>query len=151
MAKVAPETEPPTAAQWFERPFKKPVPSSPPLGEYDITYVKRRKEVGEKFFTCKSGRKFAYFTDGALDPSCEGVSILFCHHSCGQSKYMWLMKEPFKNIFQVSVDRFGFGHSSDAPTAGYWFDQLVPEMVELVDAVYDEYKIPKEKKFFVVG
>ena len=50
----------------------------------------------------------------------------------------------------------GHGGSSDPPCAtggpaDYPFSDLVPELVELVDAVYAEFKIPKEKKFFVVG
>jgi pimeloyl-ACP methyl ester carboxylesterase len=64
---------------------------------------------------------------------------------------MWLMKEPFKDIFQISVDRIGHGGSSTTPDGGYMFDDLVPELVELIDGVYSEWKIPLEKKFFVTG
>lgn len=45
----------------------------------------------------------------------------------------------------------GHGKSSPTPKEGYPFDELVPELVELVDEVYKESKIPMEKKFFVVG
>jgi pimeloyl-ACP methyl ester carboxylesterase len=45
----------------------------------------------------------------------------------------------------------GHGKSSSTPVDGYPFDELVPELLELVDTVYKESKIPPEKKFFVVG
>jgi pimeloyl-ACP methyl ester carboxylesterase len=45
----------------------------------------------------------------------------------------------------------GHGKSSSTPVDGYPFDMLVPELVELVDAVYKESNIPMEKKFFVAG
>jgi len=121
------------------------------LETYDATYLQRKKEVGEKFFTCKSSRKLCYFTDGASNPNDEGISVVLCLHACGNNKWTWLEKEPFKDIFQISVDRMGHGRSSDTPAEGYYFDELIPELMELVDAVFSEYKIPKEKKFFVIG
>eukprot|EP00747_Dinoflagellata_sp_TGD_P082838 gnl/TRDRNA2_/TRDRNA2_161850_c0_seq2.p1 gnl/TRDRNA2_/TRDRNA2_161850_c0~~gnl/TRDRNA2_/TRDRNA2_161850_c0_seq2.p1 ORF type:complete len:325 (+),score=68.55 gnl/TRDRNA2_/TRDRNA2_161850_c0_seq2:112-1086(+) len=159
MAKVAPvesgDHESPQG-RTFEGPFKKPIPCNTPLETYDAAYLKRKKEVGEKFFTCKSGRKLCYFTDGATDPSKEGIAVVLCLHSCMLQKYMWLQQEPFKDIFQISVDRMGHGGSSDPPQPNgdafdYTFADLVPELVELMDALYKEWSIPAEKKFFVVG
>ena len=30
--------------------------------------MRRKREVGQKYLTCKSGRQFCYFTDGDPDP-----------------------------------------------------------------------------------
>eukprot|EP00746_Dinoflagellata_sp_MGD_P167701 gnl/MRDRNA2_/MRDRNA2_98542_c0_seq1.p1 gnl/MRDRNA2_/MRDRNA2_98542_c0~~gnl/MRDRNA2_/MRDRNA2_98542_c0_seq1.p1 ORF type:complete len:504 (+),score=137.50 gnl/MRDRNA2_/MRDRNA2_98542_c0_seq1:66-1514(+) len=130
--------------------FKKPIPCNPPLLAYDENYVRRKKEVGQKSFTCKSGRSFCYFTDGA-DPSQESVAVVLCLHACCTGKHLFLQPEPFTDIFQICPDRMGHGKSSPTPVDSYPFDELVPELVELVDAVYLESKIPPEKKFFVVG
>ena len=133
--------------------FTKPIPCTPPLAAYDETYVRRKREVAEReqMLTCKSGRKLCYFTDGAPDPSAEGVSVVLCLHACGQGRFQYLQKEPFVNIFQICVDRMGHGKSSSTPRTGYPFDLLVAELIELVDAVYAERKIPPEKKFFITG
>lgn len=154
MTKIAPQSEDIVGCFEFESDFARPLGEGycmPPLKAYDENYVRRRKEVGQKFFTLKSGRKFCYWTDGAPDPSKEGVAVVLCLHSCGYQKNMWLMKEPFKDIFQISVDRIGHGGSSTTPDGGYMFDDLVPELVELIDGVYSEWKIPPERKFFVTG
>ena len=83
--------------------FKKPLDCTPPLAAYDETYVRRKQEVAEReqMFTCKSGRKFCYFTDGASDPSVEGVSVVLCLHACGQGRHQFMQREPFANIFQI--------------------------------------------------
>ena len=134
--------------------FKKPLECTPPLEAYDETYVRRKQEVAEReqMFTCKSGRKFCYFTDGASDPSVEGVSVVLCLHACGQGRHQFMQREPFANIFQICVDRMGHGKSSTTPKkTGYPFDEVVAELTELIDAVFAEKKIPTDKKLFVIG
>ena len=129
--------------------FKKPLECTPPLAAYDETYVRRKQEVAEReqMFTCKSGRKFCYFTDGASDPSVEGVSVVLCLHACGQGRHQFMQREPFANIFQICVDRMGHGKSSTTPKkTGYPFDEVVAELTELIDAVFAEKKIPTDKK-----
>ena len=90
--KVAPEPRALDALGYrtFEGPYQKPIPLSPPLAAPDPHYLERKKQVGENFFACKSGRKLCYFTDGAADPSAEAVAVVLCLHSCGLQKYMWL-------------------------------------------------------------
>ena len=134
--------------------FKKPLECTPPLAAYDETYVRRKQEVAEReqMFTCKSGRKFCYFTDGASDPSVEGVSVVLCLHACGQGRHQFMQREPFANIFQICVDRMGHGKSSTTPKkTGYPFDEVVAELTELIAAVFAEKKIPTDKKLFVIG
>jgi len=118
---------------------------------YDETFMRRKREVGQKFFTCKSGRRFCYFTDGAPDPSKDGVSVVLCLHGAGQGKTAMLLKKPVPDIFQIVPDRIGHGGSSPALKEGYSFEIAVAEVMELVDAVYTERNIPQEKKFFVLG
>ena len=50
--------------------LKKPIRSKGgmEMGSLDATYLKRRQDCSDKFFTCKSGRKYCYFTDGS-DPA----------------------------------------------------------------------------------
>jgi|TARA_B110000196_G_C20913741_1_gene551858 hypothetical protein len=57
MAKVAPDNA-------LKNPLKNKQ-GGVALDSYDATYVQRRRELVEKFFTCKSGRKYCYFTDGS--------------------------------------------------------------------------------------
>jgi len=122
----------------------------PPLTAYDETYVKRQQGVEEKFFTCKSGRKFCYFTEGP-DPSKADIPVVLCLHGSSASKWFWLMPYPFQDIFLIAPDRFGMGKSSSTPEDSYSFADGCPEFLELVDHVYAEKNIPKEKKFFVTG
>jgi len=143
MAKVSPEGE-----KLFEKPIKFKFEED--LKAFDATYLKRKEAVGEKFFTCTSNRKFCYFTDGA-DPAKEGVAVVLCMHGAGCRKCTWLFKEPPKDIFQIAVDRIGLGASSSAPATGYSFEMGCKDLTELIDHVYGEFKIPKEKKFFVTG
>jgi len=131
--------------------FKKEIPCNPPLKAFDETYTKRKQAVGEKFFTCKSERRFCYFTDGEGDPKQADVAVVLCLHGASASKYLWLMPEPLKGIFMVCVDRFGHGNSSSTPEDGYSFADGCAEFVELIDHVYAENNIPTEKKFFVAG
>eukprot|EP00441_Pelagodinium_beii_P001305 CAMPEP_0197703838 /NCGR_PEP_ID=MMETSP1338-20131121/125638_1 /TAXON_ID=43686 ORGANISM="Pelagodinium beii, Strain RCC1491" /NCGR_SAMPLE_ID=MMETSP1338 /ASSEMBLY_ACC=CAM_ASM_000754 /LENGTH=534 /DNA_ID=CAMNT_0043287737 /DNA_START=68 /DNA_END=1673 /DNA_ORIENTATION=+ len=138
--KVQPEESPPT--------FKKPLRA---LTAWDAAYVKRKAEVGEKFFTCKSGRQFCYFTDGAADPSQDDVAVVLCLHGANQNKVTWLQAEPLTKIFQIVPDRFGTMGSSSTPPEGYSFADGCKEFLELVDGVYAERNIPQEKKFFVTG
>lgn len=129
--------------------FKKPIRG---LTAWDATYLKRKAEVGEKFFACKSGRHFCYFTDGAADPSQDDVAVVLCLHGASQNKTTWLLAEPLTGIFQIAVDRFGTtGGSSSTPPDGYSFAEGCKELLELVDGVYAERSIPPEKKFFVTG
>eukprot|EP00933_Yihiella_yeosuensis_P024641 TRINITY_DN19099_c0_g1_i1.p1 TRINITY_DN19099_c0_g1~~TRINITY_DN19099_c0_g1_i1.p1 ORF type:complete len:396 (-),score=73.94 TRINITY_DN19099_c0_g1_i1:95-1195(-) len=130
--------------------FKKPVKCNPPLSALDAKYVQRKQEVGSKFFKCKSGRQFSYFTDGAKDPSQDSVAVVLCLHGAACSKQSWLLPEPLENIFLISPDRFGHGFSSSTPKV-YSFSDACPELLELVDAVYADMGIPKEKKFYIVG
>jgi len=147
--KVGPEPVDPEKATV---PFKKPIQLNEALIAYDETFARRKREVGQKFFTCKSGRKFCYFTDGAPDPSKDEVSVVLCLHGAGVGKTGgYLLKEPVLDIFQIVPDRMGHGGSSPAPTEGYSFETAVAEVMELVDAVYTEKNIPQEKKFFVLG
>lgn len=145
MTKVAPEAE-------GEVLFKKPIQFKyePPLKAWDATYLRRRAEVGEKMFKCTSGRSFCYFTDGP-DPAKEGVAVVLCLHGASDRKTSWLFKEKSTDIFQICPDRMGAGKSSSCPETGYSFADGCKELTELVDAVYAEFKIPKEKKFFVTG
>jgi pimeloyl-ACP methyl ester carboxylesterase len=131
--------------------FKKPIKLKTPLTAWDATYLKRKADVGEKFFTCKSGRQFCYFTDGAADPSQVGVAVVLCLHGANQDKNSWIMQEPFTKIFQIVVDRFGAGKSSSTPVEGYSFGDGCKELLELVDGVYADRGISPEKKFFVAG
>lgn len=135
------------------KPFKKPVKLNEPLIGYDETFIARKRAVGHKSFTCISGRKFCYFTDGP-SPSEEKVHVVLCLHGAGCGKTGgYLLKKPFDDIFQIVPDRIGHGGSSPAPDykQGYSFEEAVGELMELVDAVYAEMNIPKEKKFFVLG
>jgi len=147
-AKISPEV---VDAEKATIPFKKPIKLNEPLIAYDEAFVRRKREVGQKYLTCKSGRQFCYFTDGDPDPSKDGVSVVLCLHGAGQGKTAILLKEPAPDIFQIVPDRIGHGGSSPAPKEGYSFEIAVAEVMELVDAVYTEKNIPKEKKFFVLG
>lgn len=131
--------------------FKKPLPCKPPLTAFDPTYVQRKQEVEEKTFTCKSGRKFCYFTDGAQDPSQDDVAVVLCLHGSSSSKYFWMLPQPLQGVFQICPDRFGHGNSSSTSGDGYSFADGCPEFLELMDHVYAEKKIPAAKKFFVTG
>ena len=55
--------------------LKKPIPTDPPLTEYDPKYLERKAEVGERKFALKSGRWFMYFTEG----SPEDPAVLCLH------------------------------------------------------------------------
>ena len=87
----------------------------------------------------------------ALLTSQEGVSVVLCLHGQAQRSTDWLMKEPLQNIFQICVDRIGHGLSSNAPADGFSFADGCVEFLEVVDAVYAEFKVPADKKFFVAG
>eukprot|EP00933_Yihiella_yeosuensis_P042173 TRINITY_DN36704_c0_g1_i1.p1 TRINITY_DN36704_c0_g1~~TRINITY_DN36704_c0_g1_i1.p1 ORF type:complete len:369 (+),score=60.01 TRINITY_DN36704_c0_g1_i1:56-1162(+) len=131
--------------------FKKPIPCNPPLSAWDEKYAQRKEQLGSKSFTCKSGRQFSYFTDGAKDPSQDGVPVVLCLHGASQSKAAWILPEPFENIFLIVPDRFGHGLSSPTPPRGYLFSDGCTELLELVDRVYEDKGIPKDRKFFVTG
>jgi len=142
--KVQPEESPPS--------FKKPIKCKTDLTAWDAGYLKRKAEVGEKLFTCKSGRQFCYFTDGAADPSEEGVAVVLCLHGANQNKSAWLLPEPLANILLIVPDRFGsVGGSSSTPVEGYSYEDGCKEFLELVDGVYADRSIPPQKKFFVAG
>ena len=87
----------------------------------------------------------------ALLTSQEGVAVVLCLHGLAQRSTDWLMKEPLQNIFQICVDRIGHGLSSNAPADGFSFADGCVELLEVVDAVYAEFKVPADKKFFVTG
>ena len=135
-----------------ENVLKKPIKSKGGMvmGSLDATYLKRRQECSDKFFTCKSGRTYCYFTDGS-DPAQEGVAVVLCIHGQAQRSTDWLLKEPLPDIFQICVDRIGHGLSSNAPAEGFAFADGCDELLEVVDAVYAEVQIPVQKKFFVTG
>ena len=137
---------------WLQAtPLKTPVPCKPvPMKTFDEAYERRRASTTEKFFTCRSGRTYCYFTDGAA-PAEDGVAIVLCLHGLAQRSTDWLLKEPLEGIFQICVDRIGHGLSSGAPAAGFSFADGCSEMVEVVDAVYAAFNVPVEKKFFVAG
>ena len=77
--------------------------------------------------------------------------MVLCLHGQAQRSTDWLMKEPLQNIFQICVDRIGHGLSSNAPADGFSFADGCVEFLEVVDAVYAEFKVPADKKFFVAA
>lgn len=141
---VQPEENPPA--------FNKPLKLKTPLTHWDAAYLTRKTELGEKLFTCKSGREFCYFTDGTADPSQAGVPVVLCLHGALQNKYSWIMVDPPAGIFIIVPDRMGsVGGSSSTPKEGYSFEDGCKEFLELMDGVYADRKIPMDKKFFVAG
>ena len=80
MAKVAPLGGP---------TFKKPVPTDPPLLEFDPAYLKRKAELPEQIFRLKSGKQLAYFTEGN-----KGDPAVVCFPSAGFGKCQFIPREP---------------------------------------------------------
>lgn len=129
MAKVAPEGLP---------KFKKPIPMTPPLTDWDPAYVKRRAELPEQIFKLKNGKQFSYFTEGNKeDPA------VVCFPPAAWGKYSYVMKEPLKGVFLIAVDDMGNGNSTpiDKPPV---FSESVADIAELLDGL-------GVSKFYICG
>ncbi len=93
---------------------------------YCDEYVEARERVGESFLTLKDGRRVCYFVDGdaptrrTSDSSslknerfslqCQATPILFLHGD-GEGKFQWLQKESLPGVYQIAIDRMGYGGS----------------------------------------
>ena len=119
--------------------LKKPIPTVPPMTAGDPQYLARKREVGEKVHTLKSGLKLAYFTEGS---PVDGPCVL-CLHGLAQTKFLWLEKKPIAGVYRIAVDRMGHGSLSTLDGV-YSFATGVPEIIELLDALDVD-------KFYVVG
>jgi hypothetical protein len=107
--------------------FKRPVPTSPPLNEFDSAYLARKAQVPEQILRLKSGLQFSYFTEGNV-----GDTAVVCFPAAGFGKWEYVPREPLPGIFLVAVDDMGHGNSSplqEPPS----FAESVPQVVELLD------------------
>jgi pimeloyl-ACP methyl ester carboxylesterase len=118
--------------------LKKPLPTQPPLAEFDPKYLERKAELGEKKFALKSGRWFTYFTEG--NP--EDPAVL-CLHGASMSKWDFVMPETLPGVFLIVPDRMGHGGSTPYMRPPD-LSQDVPEYLELLDDL-------KVDKFYVMG
>ena len=97
---------------------------------YTPEYLAAKSRVTVGTCTVTNDVKISYFTDG--DP--DGVPVL-CLHGGSEGKYMWLQKEPLPGIFQISIDRPGYGES-DSPQGkapDYPFEMVVKDICLLAD------------------
>ena len=108
--------------------LREPLPTEPPMDQLDGAFYARVAQVGERIFTCSSGIRYAYFTEG--DPADPTV---LCIHGMCQNKYLWLEPEAIEGVFLIAIDRVGHGSSSAAPV-NYGFDKAVRDVIELLDA-----------------
>eukprot|EP00944_MAST-04C_sp_MAST-4C-sp1_P014764 g14764.t1 len=118
--------------------FKKPVPTDPPLLEFDPAYLKRKAELPEQIFHLKSGKQLAYFTEGN-----KGDPAVVCFPSAGFGKCQFIPREPIPGIYLVAVDDMGHGNSSPLEKCPV-FSESVEEVEELLNALEIE-------KFYVFG
>ena len=120
MAQVAPED--PNA---FPRTIKHTNVSG-----YTPEYLAAKSRVTVGTCTVSNGVKWSYFTDGDTN----GVPML-CLHGGSEGKFMWLQKEPLPGVFQISIDRPGYGESDDhtGNISDYPFEMIVKDICLLAD------------------
>ena len=132
-AKVAPKYEAASGPK-----FKKPVPMTPPLTEFDPAYLKRKAELPEQIFKLSSGKQFGYFAEGnPEDPT------IVCFASAGFNISSLIPSAPVPGLYVLYVNQMGHGNSSPL-TAPIVFSEAVPEVLELVDGL-------KIDKFYTCG
>eukprot|EP00746_Dinoflagellata_sp_MGD_P015128 gnl/MRDRNA2_/MRDRNA2_133489_c0_seq1.p1 gnl/MRDRNA2_/MRDRNA2_133489_c0~~gnl/MRDRNA2_/MRDRNA2_133489_c0_seq1.p1 ORF type:complete len:350 (-),score=56.59 gnl/MRDRNA2_/MRDRNA2_133489_c0_seq1:29-1078(-) len=119
------------------------------MAEWPADYLKRRDECPEKVVTVSTGRSFGYFVDGDANAATTVVTL----HGMCQSKYLWLLPSSIPGVRQVSLDRFGYGGSSNEPKD--WLLEKDPADKLTMDIVMPEYVEALEKigveSCYVVG
>lgn len=115
--------------------FPKPIYGTT-VTEYPSDYLAAKKRVGEFFFTLPDGRNICYFKDG----DSNDVPMI-CLHGGGEGKYMWLQKEPLPGIFQIAIDRMGYGKSDlYVPARDYTFKEVADDIAALADHLgFDQF------------
>ena len=89
--------------------------------------------------TLSSGVKWAYFQEG------DRSSVpLLCLHGGGESKWMWLQKEPIPGVWMIALDRPGYGDSGDPPMkqVEYTFEHILKDIGEFCDKLGIDQFVP---------
>ena len=121
--------------------FKKPVPMNPPLTTWDPHYLKRREQLPEKIFNLKSGKQYAYFTEGTI----ENSKIVVAFPGAGFGKNCLVPREPIPGVYLIAIDDMGHGNSSQL-TGNRDFATSVPDVMEMLDSL-----LGPDSKFYVCG
>jgi pimeloyl-ACP methyl ester carboxylesterase len=96
---------------------------------YTPDYLAAKARVSVEHVTLDSGMKICYFSDG--DKS--GVPMI-CLHGGGESKWMWLQKEPVPGAWMIAIDRPGYGDSDalNVRAVDYTFHDICKDIGEFV-------------------
>ena len=106
---------------------------------WDPSFLEAKKRVGEHFCDVPSGGKLCYFKDSQ---ALEGEVPMICMHGGSEGKFMFLQKEPIPGVQMISIDRHGYGGSTEAQNIS-WED-----IVDDICALADHLNAPK---FVVCG
>ena len=128
-SKILPENK------WPRLPFGK----HSKVDGYSPEYLARKAQVQTEFVTLSSGVKWAYFQEGDR----SGVPLL-CLHGGGESKWMWLQKEPIPGVWMIALDRPGYGDSGDPPMkqVEYTFEHILKDIGEFCDKLGIDQFVP---------